>query len=162
MSMQTAVLFELLDRRFPGSLKLAEAERGQPWIDVPPSALPGLAKFLRDEPGLRFNTLMSLSGVHYPGEEELCAVYHLHSTTEGHTLVLKVRVPESDARVPSVESVWKTADWHEREAWDLLGIRFEGHPDLRRILTPEDWEGHPLRKDYEPQESYRGITTRDK
>ncbi|MGM0506678.1 MAG: NADH-quinone oxidoreductase subunit C [Bacteroidota bacterium] len=132
---------------------------GQPWILVRAEAVKVLAKILRDDEMLRFNTLMCLSGVHYPNEEELGVTYHLHSTTIGHTLAMKVRVPISTPNVPSVESVWKTADWHEREAWDMVGIVFEGHPDHRRILCPDDWEGHPLRKDYVQQKTYMGVTT---
>lgn len=152
-------LFEYLQAEFDDGLSFNKAETGQSWIVVMPSIVKEVSKFLRDDEQLRFNYLMCLSGVHYPNENELEVVYHLHSTTLGHTLVLKVRVPEKEPNVPSVESIWKTANWHEREAFDLLGIHFEGHPDLRRILTPEDWEGHPLRKDYEQQESYRGVST---
>lgn len=132
---------------------------GQPWIIVQAKSVKNISKMLRDDEMLRFNTLMCLSGVHFPNEEELGVTYHLHSTTIGHTLVMKVRVPVSFPNVPSVESVWKTADWHEREAWDMVGIVFEGHPDHRRILCPDDWEGHPLRKDYVQQEMYMGVTT---
>lgn len=159
MNKSTEEIFQYLQERFGDSPEYFDAERGQPWIALPASSLREIAKFLRDDPELRFNTLMCLSGVHYPDEEQLGAVYHLHSTTLRQTVVLKVRVPENAARIPSVESVWKTADWHEREAWDLLGIRFEGHPDLRRILTPEDWEGHPLRKDYRQQDFYQEVST---
>jgi len=132
---------------------------GQPWITVRAESVKRIAKILRDDEMLRFNTLMCLSGVHYPKEEELGVTYHLHSTTIGHTMVMKVRVPVTNPNVQSVESVWKTADWHEREAWDMIGIVFEGHPDHRRILCPDDWEGHPLRKDYVQQETYMGVTT---
>ena len=152
-------IFKYLETEFDGEFSFNEAETGQSWIRVPAPLIKEVAKFLRDDEKLRFNYLMCLSGVHYPNESELEAVYHLHSTTLGHTLVLKARVPEEAPHIPSVESIWKTANWHEREAYDLLGIQFDGHPDLRRILTPEDWEGHPLRKDYEQQESYRGVTT---
>jgi len=129
----------------------------EPWIVVKPEQLRDVAKFLRDEPGLRFDSLMCLSGVHYQKEEQLGVTYHLDSTSEKHKLTLKVLMPQDDARVPSIEQIWKTADWHEREAFDMFGIHFEGHPDHRRILCPDDWEGYPLRKDYKEQEFYRGM-----
>jgi NADH-quinone oxidoreductase subunit C len=157
--MTTEELFEYLNEQVDGVLEYVPAELGQPWITVDANAIKGVAKFLRDDAQLRFNTLMCLSGVHYPDEEALGVTYHLHSTTNGHTLVVKVKVPQESPVVPSVEAIWKTADWHEREAYDLVGITFAGHPNMRRILTPQDWEGHALRKDYEQQEFYNGITT---
>ncbi len=153
-------LYEYLQEKHAGKLEFTEAEVGQPWVTASAEGFEALAKLLRDDPELRFDTLMCLSGVDYPDEEELGVTYHLHSTSFGHSLVLKVRVPAEKPAVPSVEQIWKTADWHEREAWDLLGIRFESHPNLKRILTPEDWEGHPLRKNYQPQETYQKMTTR--
>ncbi|MFU8859598.1 MAG: NADH-quinone oxidoreductase subunit C [Cyclonatronaceae bacterium] len=143
-----------------GVIEFVPAEVGQPWISIEPGSLRKIAVFLRDDRELRFNTLMCLSGVHYPAEQELGVTYHLHSTTIGHTVALKVRVPIDKPMVPSVESVWKTADWHEREAYDMIGIVFEGHPNMTRILCPDDWEGHPLRKDYVQQDTYMGVTTR--
>jgi NADH-quinone oxidoreductase subunit C len=141
-------------------VEFAQAEVGQPWVLIQPGSVLKIAKFLRDDPELRFNTLMCLSGVHYPDTQELGVTYHLHSTTIGHTVVLKVRVPVDNPRVPSVETIWKTADWHEREAYDMVGVVFDGHPNMSRILCPDDWEGYPLRKDYVQQETYLGVTTR--
>jgi NADH-quinone oxidoreductase subunit C len=129
----------------------------QPWIVVAPDAIKKVSIALRDEESLDFNLLMCLSGVHYQKEKSLGVTYHLNSTTHKHLLTLKVLLPEDNPHVESVESVWKTANWHEREAYDMFGIIFDGHPDLRRILCPDDWEGHPLRKDYTVQEYYRGI-----
>lgn len=150
----------LKERMDEGIIEFVPAEVGQPWITVEPASLRKIAVFLRDDTELRFNTLMCLSGVHYPAEQELGVTYHLHSTTLGHTVVLKVKVPIDNPVVPSVESVWKTADWHEREAYDMIGIVFDGHPNMTRILCPDDWEGHPLRKDYVQQDTYMGVTTR--
>lgn len=122
------------------------------WVEVrvPPQDLPTVARFLRDDERLQFNFLSSISAVDYE-EKGFEVVYHLISLPDGRRkIVLKV-VPDGtrdDPHVPSVVSVWPTANWHEREAWDLMGIRFTGHPDLRRILLREDWVGHPLRKDY--------------
>ena len=107
-----------------------------------------VCRFLRDDPDLAFDYLSDLSGVDYPKREKRFeVVYHLYSISKGHRLRLKVEVGEGEA-VPTMTGIWRTADWHEREAYDLLGIPFEGHPDLRRILLPDDWEGHPLRKEY--------------
>lgn len=122
------------------------------WVEVrvPPQDLPTVARFLRDDERMQFNFLSSISAVDYE-EKGFEVVYHLISLPDGRRkIVLKV-VPDGtrdDPHVPSVVSVWPTANWHEREAWDLMGIRFTGHPDLRRILLREDWVGHPLRKDY--------------
>ncbi len=139
------------------AVELKPEEKIDPWIVVAPEMIREIAKFLRDEPELHFDALMCLSGVHYDKDNSLGVTYHLASTTEKHKLTLKVILPEDDAHVSSVEQVWKTADWHEREAFDMFGIRFDGHPDLRRILCPDDWEGYPLRKDYQVQETYRGM-----
>ena len=110
-----------------------------------------LTNALRDVPELRFEMCTSVSGVHYPGEagRELHAVYHLLSITHGsRRLRLEVTAPDDDPHVPSVVSVYPGADWHERETWDMFGIVFDGHPALTRILMPDDWPGHPQRKDY--------------
>jgi NADH-quinone oxidoreductase subunit C len=96
-----------------------------------------------------------LSGVDLKGR--LAVVYQLFSMVKKHKITLKVEVPTDAPNVQSVESIWKTANWHEREAYDLYGITFIGHPDLRRILLPYDWEGHPLRKDYQVPEYYNGM-----
>ncbi|TVQ70797.1 MAG: NADH-quinone oxidoreductase subunit C [Balneolaceae bacterium] len=137
--------------------ELKQDEPVAPWIIVKAEQIREVSKFLRDEPGLRFDALMCLSGVHYHKENALGVTYHLFSTSEKHKLTLKVIMPEEDAHLPTVEQIWKTADWHEREAYDMFGIRFDGHPDHRRILCPDDWEGYPLRKDYQVQEFYRGM-----
>ncbi len=98
---------------------------------------------------------MCLSGVDWVNNLEV--VYHIYSMTYHHKLVIKVPLTKDDPKIESVSGIWATANWHEREAYDLFGIIFENHPDLRRILLPEDWEGHPLRKDYIPQKEYKGI-----
>ena len=105
---------------------------------------------LRDEPDLRFELLSGVSGVHYPGEtgRELHAVYHLLSITHNRRVRLEVSCPDADPHIPSVVEVYPTADWHERETWDFFGIIFDGHPALTRIQMPDDWPGHPQRKDY--------------
>jgi NADH-quinone oxidoreductase subunit C len=133
----------------------------QPWIELAPAGLQEVCQFLRDDPRLYFDYLECLSGIDMgPESGKLGVVYHLMSIPHGHRIVLKCfisRVPHPENTLPSVTSVWLGADWHEREAYDLFGIRFSGHPDLRRILMPEDWTGHPLRKDYTDPDTYHGV-----
>jgi len=116
-----------------------------------------VAEFLRSEEALDFDFLKCLSGVDYVADEKLCVVYDLYSTRHDHDIAVKVYVDRGDAVIPSVMDLWPAANWHEREAYDMVGVTFEGHNDLRRILLPEDWEGYPLRKDYEFPREYHGI-----
>ncbi|MBI3189671.1 MAG: NADH-quinone oxidoreductase subunit C [Ignavibacteriales bacterium] len=127
-----------------------------PFVKIKPETMKEVSLFLRDDADLQLDFLMCLSGIDL-GKGNLGVVYNLYSMTKRHKLTIKVEVPREKAEVPSVESVWKTANWHEREAYDLVGITFTGHPDLRRILLPTDWEGHPLRKDYKVPEYYQGM-----
>jgi NADH-quinone oxidoreductase subunit C len=151
-------IYTLLKEKFgDGVVELKEDAKVVPWIRVAPDAVKDIAKMLRDDDDLDFNTLMCLSGIHYEKENTLGVTYHIHSTKHKHSLTLKVIVPVDSPNVQSVESIWKTANWHEREAYDMVGIVFDGHPDLRRILCPDDWDGFPLRKDYKVQEYYHGI-----
>jgi NADH-quinone oxidoreductase subunit C len=129
--------------------------RGELTLVVPREHIREVAEFLRSDAELKFTYLSDLSGVdRFPVEPRFEVNYHLVSLERRERLRLKVRVAGDDPRVQTVTSVWPTANWHERETFDLFGVRFEGHPDLRRILLPENWEGHPLRKDY-PVEGYR-------
>ena len=123
---------------------------GEFTVIVPREQLAAICSFLKSAPGLEFNFLSDLCGADRGPEEEprFEVNYHLFSVTRFHRLRLKVLLNEDDARVPTVTGVWRTANWHERETFDLFGIIFEGHPDLRRILMPDDAQGHPLRKDY--------------
>jgi NADH-quinone oxidoreductase subunit C len=127
-----------------------------------------VCRFLKGDLDLRYDLLMDMAGVDYLGREpRFEVVYHLYSVPHNCRLRLKVRVSESDPIVPSVTSVWSTANWHEREAFDMLGIRFTDHPDLRRIYMPDDYPGHPLRKDFpalgpdvevDPRDDVRTLT----
>jgi NADH-quinone oxidoreductase subunit C len=125
--------------------------------------LPAVATQLRDDPALSFEMCLGVSGVHYPAETgaELHAVYHLLSITHNRRIRLEVTAPDADPHVPSLVDVYPTCDWHERETWDFFGLVFDGHPALTRIEMPDDWRGHPQRKDYPlggiPVE-YRGAT----
>ncbi len=151
---------EIHDRiktRFPeGIVEFKPEGPIDPYIVVRPDLIREICKFLSDDPELEFDYLMSLSGMDFK-DGNLGVVYHLCSMQRGHKIVLKVKVPKDKPDVPSVESVWKSANWHEREAFDLFGFVFLDHPDLRRILLPDDWEGYPLRKDYKVQEYYHGM-----
>jgi NADH-quinone oxidoreductase subunit C len=123
---------------------------GETTIVVPREQIATLCEFLKTTPGYEFNFLADLCGFDRGPEEEprLEVNYHLFSTTQHHRLRLKVLLHDEDARVPTVTTVWRTANWHERETYDLFGVIFDRHPDLRRILLPDDWQGHALRKDF--------------
>jgi len=125
-------------------------DRGELTLHVRAEHLVTVAKVLRDEPSLAFQLCLGTSGVHYPGEtgRELHAVYPLLSITHNRRVRLEVSVPDADPRIPSLTGVFPTCDWHERETWDFFGIIFDGHPALTRIEMPDDWKGHPQRKDY--------------
>jgi NADH-quinone oxidoreductase subunit C len=133
------------------AIEKAVVDRGELTLFVRRDHLLEVARQLRDQPDLRFEMCTGVSGVHYPNEtgRELHAVYHLLSITNGGKRIrLEVAVPDSDPHIPSVVSVYPGNDWHERETWDMFGIIFDGHPALTRILMPDDWPGHPQRKDY--------------
>ncbi len=126
--------------------------RGETTIILPPEKVPAVAKYLRDHPALRYNFMADLTAVDWPEREpRFDVVYHLLSMDTRAVIRLKTRVGgpgEEHPDVPTVSAIWPTANWYEREVYDLFGITFTGHPDLRRILMPEDWTSHPLRKDY--------------
>jgi NADH-quinone oxidoreductase subunit C len=130
-------------------------ENVDPWIRIKPEAIADVCWYMRNDGVLDFESLMCLSGVDF--ESHMTVVYHLGSSSHKHKIALKVEVGRDEPKVPTVERVWRIANWHERETYDMFGIVFEGHSDLRRILCPDDWEGYPLRKDYQVQEFYRGI-----
>lgn len=154
--MEPDAIHDLLKNRFGDKILEFQEERiSPPFVVVSPGNLPDIARFLRDEPGLSFDSLMCLSGVDY--KERFAVAYHLYSMKERHALGLKVFLPRENPSVPSIDAVWPAANFMERETYDLFGIVFEGSSDLRRILLPEDWEGHPLRKDYKYPEFYHGI-----
>jgi NADH-quinone oxidoreductase subunit C len=136
-------------------LALADPPGDPPCIRIAAAALPAIARELKTNPEFQFDFLECLSGVDYG--TELGVTYHLFSYAHRHQIALNVRVGREKPAVPSVDAVWAGANWHEREAYDLFGIVFEGSRDLRRILTAEGWEGHPLRKDYRPPDSFQGI-----
>jgi NADH-quinone oxidoreductase subunit C len=148
-----ASVARLVERLGPAILE-THAYRGDHTAVVERAAVAEVLAFCRDDADLRFDMLMDLTAVDYlkyPGREDGArfeVVYHLYSVPHNHRLRLKVPVEEDDPVVPSAVPLWAAADWFEREVWDMFGIRFEGHPDLRRILLYEEFVGHPLRKDY--------------
>jgi len=146
------------------AVEYVTVDRGEMTIFVRRQHLLPVVRMLRDEPDLRFEICTGVSGVNYPHEtgRELHAVYHLLSITNGGKRIrVEVTCPDDDPHIPSVVAVYPANDWHERETWDMFGIQFDGHPALTRILMPDDWPGHPQRKDYPlggiPVE-YKGAT----
>lgn len=130
-------------------IEIIEAN-GEVTVIVPPDQIVALCSFLKSQPGANFDFLSDICGVDRGVEEEprFEVNYHLFSTTLHHRIRLKVVLYEHDVHVPTVTGVWRTANWHERETYDLFGVIFDDHPDLRRILLPDDWQGHALRKDF--------------
>ncbi|MEP2771553.1 MAG: NADH-quinone oxidoreductase subunit C [Fulvivirga sp.] len=144
--------------KFPGAITAIDENATPKALMVAADKLSEVCAFLYKDEDLYFDMLSCLTGIDNGEEANTMEVaYNLSSIPFEHAIMLKVELPRAKPVIPSVAEIWKTANWHEREAFDLLGIQFEGHPDLRRILLPTDWEGHPLRKDYQHQDKYRGI-----
>ena len=144
-----------ISAKFPDAVQKVEECPGDPYVVVKRDALRDICLFLRDAPELQFNFLSCVSGV--DDKVTFWSVYHLYSIPLRHNAVVKVDAGRDDPWVPTVCEVWAGANWHEREAYDLYGIRYKGHPDHRRILLPEDWPGYPMRKDYDFPDEYQGI-----
>ena len=142
-----------ISEKFPGSI---DAEQNDDWIQLKPENWLKVAKWLKSDEKLYFDSLQCNTGIDL-GEGVLESRYNLHSMKHLHKVEIRIKVSAEKPDIPSVEQVWRVADWFERETYDMFGINFIGHRDLRRILLPDDWEGWPLRKDYEEQETYHGI-----
>ena len=171
-------VLDRLKQKFGEKISGANFEAIDPWIEVRPESLQEVCRFLKDDAQLQMNYLNSITAVDWleidpkkaakaTFQPHLEVVYHLSSITKRHSLVVKVMLarwkndqPGELPELPSLNSIWRTADWHEREVFDLFGVSFTGHPNLRRILCPEDWVGYPLRKDYEMPLEYHGIRGR--
>lgn len=159
-------ILDILKRELDAAIVATVIEGAHPHAVVAAEHWPEVAKFLRDDPRLRFNLLRCISGVDEVAENKLTCVYDLMRVpldrpaelqTTTAEFAVRVTVNRDEPVIPTVSHIWPAANWHEREAYDLMGFQFSGHPDLRRILCPEDWEGHPLRKDYEFPLEYHGI-----
>jgi NADH-quinone oxidoreductase subunit C len=145
---ELALELERIRAAVPGLEPEAEADRGILWINIPKEALRAVMTVLRDDPELDYTMLSDLFGVDYPAREKrFDVVYNLLSLSRNRRVFLRVRVGENEP-VPTVSDIFPNANWAEREVFDLFGIPFADHPDLRRILCPDDWDGYPLRKDY--------------
>lgn len=152
-------IYQILKNKFQDSiLEFKTDQPTEPVIIIQAMETDKVCNFLSSEKELQFNSLVNLSGVDEIKENKLSVYYHLESTNLRHKILLKVSTSRENPEVPSVVEIWQGANWHEREAYDMFGIIFINHPDLRRILMPYDWDaGYPLRKDYENPEFYHGM-----
>lgn len=149
-------IHSLLQKQFPKAVLGIEDHKPDKAIKIEPKEILPVIRFLKEEGP--FETLGDLCAVDYPAQSAVCVVYHLQSYKHKMVLCLKSYLPRQEgAQIPSITSLFKAADWFEREAYDMVGIRFSEHPDLRRILCPEDWVGYPLRKDYVTPDYYNGM-----
>ncbi len=143
------LIIEKIKKRFAGAVLSAKAEFGEGTVSIKRDSLLDVCRFLHDDPELYFDFITDICSVDFIGQEERYeVVYHFYSVKHNHRIRIKARVPEKDAVIDSLCPIWKGANWLEREVYDLMGIKFNGHPDMRRILMPDDFVGHPLRKDY--------------
>lgn len=158
--MDAAKIHERLRDKLGNSL-LPEVKDGE-WatIEVLPAAVAQASELLKGDPDLHFDCLSNLTAVDRKADDAIEVFYHLYSYEHRHKLTVKATCPRLDPVLPTVSTIWPIGDWLEREAFDLMGVNFVGHGDLRRLLMPEDWVGHPLRKDFVEPEEYHGISTR--
>jgi NADH-quinone oxidoreductase subunit C len=155
-------LLARLRERFGTAVVATHAHRGDLTVRVAPGSILEICTFLRDDPDFAFDVLTDVTAVDYIGSvPRFEVVYHLYSLHKNHRLRVKARVPEEDPRIASVTSVWAGANWLERETYDMYGVHFEGHPDLRRIYLYEEFQGHPLRKDYPKEKRQPLVGKRD-
>jgi len=165
LSLDAAAVQQKIEEKFPGKVTSAELEVVDPFLVVDVSTIVEMCTFLRDEPELAFDMLHCHSAVDYlppkaPEDARIELVLHLTSLKHRHWIVLKIMLPRENPKMPTLEGVWPTANWHEREAYDLFGIEFEGHSDFRRLLLPDDWPGYPLRKDWEWPDEWHGMAVK--
>lgn len=148
--MEPVQVADKIKEKFPNSVLSTSEYRGQASVVLNRESILDVCHWLHDDPEMRMDLLKDITGIDWLGKKDTRfeVIYHLYSLEHKHTIRLKAPVPEADPSILSVTPVWKGAEWHERECFDMFGIQFEGNPDLRRVLMPEDWEGHPLRKDY--------------
>jgi len=153
-----AEIYSGLSARFGEKLlSFQDEETSNPAAMVEAGAVAEIMTYLKGSEDLAFDQLMCLSGYDAGPELKLGVIYHLYSTSLDHYFTIKTEVDRESPEIPSVAALWATADWHEREVYDMYGVSFKNHPDLKRILLEDDWEGFPLRKDYVAAETYRGM-----
>jgi NADH-quinone oxidoreductase subunit C len=150
-------IIEVLNTRFPGRILASYPGDKHPRVHIEAANWREMAQFLRSDPQMQFDWLANLSGVDYVAEGKLAVVYDLYSYELKHTFAVKAFCPRDNAHAPSVHDIWSAANWHEREAYDMFGLIFDGHPNLTRILCDDNWVGFPLRKDYVFPTEYQGI-----
>lgn len=150
-------ILRLLQRHCPDIILASTAGGLHPHVTIGPEGLIPVCRFLKDEPSLRFDLLRCISAVDWPQKNGIELSYDLMSIRFSHTFAVKLVLDRARPEVDSVSAIWPAADWHEREAFDLMGVLFRNHPDARRILMPDDWSGHPLRKDYRDPIEYHGL-----
>ena len=150
-------IIEVLQQHHGDDVVSAVTDGPHPHVVVKADRLAAIGVFLKTDPRLGFDLLRCISAIDWPTKNSIELSYDLISTTLGHAFAVKVSLDRADPQVESVSSIWPAAEWHEREAFDLMGVTFRHHPDLRRILLPEDWTGHPLRKDYQYPVEYKGL-----
>jgi NADH-quinone oxidoreductase subunit C len=157
LSMEPIELYSRAKEKFGDRISEIVDQKPDPWMVVNPAAIAEVCQFFKDDLTSAFDCLSNETGVDYPDRIEV--VYHLFSYRYRHQAVLKVKLPRENPSVATLENIWKSANWMEREIYDLIGVNFEGHSDLRRLLMPEDWIGHPQRKDFVEPLEYHGIST---
>ncbi len=155
--MTPSEIIEIVKQHDAESVASAVADGPYPHVVLKAEKLIAVADFLKSEPRLRFDLLRCISAIDWPTKNSIEVVYDLISTSLAHAFAVKVMLDRANPQVESVGGIWPAAQWHERESFDLMGVTFLHHPDLRRILMPEDWPGHPLRKDYENVVEYKGL-----
>jgi NADH-quinone oxidoreductase subunit C len=156
--MTTQEIHERLKARFGDDVGPLSEPKIDQHCTVKKERIVEVCRFLKTEAGLEMDFLEDLTAVDWPKRDVIEVVYHLVSYKHRHVFKLKVEAPRAAPAVATVEGVWKTANWFEREVYDLFGVDFPGHPDLRRIMLPDDWIGHPLRKDYQEAGGWHGIS----
>jgi NADH-quinone oxidoreductase subunit C len=155
--MEPLAILRDLGERFSNKVLEVVERMPDPFAVIDPTGIVEVGRFLRDDPAFAMDCLSNQTGVDY--KEHIEVVYHLFSYRHRHGCELKVKLPRTNPEVATVEEVWRSANWMEREIFDLLGVNFIGHSDMRRILMPEDWPGYPLRKDFVEPLEYHGIAT---
>jgi NADH-quinone oxidoreductase subunit C len=156
--MTTHEIHDRLKQRFGDDVGPLSEPKVDAFATVKRERIVEVCRFLKTEKGLELDFLEDLTAIDWPKRNVIEVVYHLLSYTHRHSIVLKVELDRAQPVVDTVEGVWKTANWFEREVFDLFGVTFTGHPDLRRIMLPDDWVGHPLRKDYQEAGGYHGLS----